>query len=395
MLPEPERPVHGVRLEALEPLLFGDNRPARAGVDPWQADQDPSPLTVHGAIGRLLAGPPGGTWPDGLLGPQVRDILAPGETPVAQLLGWCYEDAEGHLLFPRPAHLRCRQVPGRPAPGGRVVAHDLALPEPLGERKSRASSAELAWEKDEEKDYEGPVLLARTDLRNVLIGELPDGQVGTEEHIFRREARPGIAVDNDRGTVFEGYFFTRPYRRFEPGGLRPGGQEAGLHAWFQTLAPLPAETQTPAIGFLGGDRRRVRVSFPASFVRRSDVLPRLLAAVETAAADAGSESRGFFLYLLTPAVTVDGVPPSWPGFGTPVASAIGKPCYASGWNVQVGAPRALQALVPAGSVYFYRWPPEAELPVPDRPGWIRRHWLAPLQPLGAAAGFGRLLLGVW
>ncbi len=70
-------PVYEVRIEPLEPLLFGDNRSARAGIDHLQRDQNPSPLTLHGAIGRFLAGRSKDDWPAGLLGDEQADILNP------------------------------------------------------------------------------------------------------------------------------------------------------------------------------------------------------------------------------------------------------------------------------------------------------------------------------
>jgi hypothetical protein len=73
-----------------------------------------------------------------------------------------------------------------------------------------------------------------------------------------------------------------------------------------------------------------------------------------------------------------------------VAAVVGKPRFASGWNVLRRRPRELLALIPEGSIYFYEWPPDC-----DRPALVRERWLAPVGGPGAAAGFGRALVGVW
>ncbi len=121
-------------------------------------------------------------------------------------------------------------------------------------------------------------------------------------------------------------------------------------------------------------------------------LGRLCGQVAAAAGEA--ESEGFLLALLTPALA-----PAAPGQVTveglaPVAAALGKPLYASGWDVRKNRPRPLRALVPAGSVYFFEWPAGAP-PGPARGELVRRLWLHPLREEGKAAGFGRCLPGIW
>ena len=44
-----------LNLQAVDPLLFGDNRMARAGEDHILTPQSPSPFTIFGAIGQFLA----------------------------------------------------------------------------------------------------------------------------------------------------------------------------------------------------------------------------------------------------------------------------------------------------------------------------------------------------
>lgn len=381
MPPEVAGPVIGWRIEPLEPLLFGDNRPARAGLDHLQADQDPSPLTVYGAIGRLLAGDDDSPWPESLLGPFQDDVLHPS-APVAELLGWCLEDAAGGPLFPRPLHLRCRRRWG----GGLATLAPLA-PEGLGGARTSAGSPSLALADDEQDEHEGGVWLDEDALAEALTGGTPRAGLYPGDEVYRAEPRPGIAIDNDRGTVIEGYFFTRPYRRLRPAELDPARTSGpGIRAWFRTLEPPAAPPEGRSLGFLGGDRRRARFEPVESLGGRAEIFAALRRRIERAA----PASRGLLLYLLTPAVAEGEPLPRPKGLGPPVAAAVGKPRWTSGWNVRQRRPRELVALIPEGSVLFFEWPEGA-----DRAELVRERWLAPVGEAGAAAGFGRSLVGVW
>jgi CRISPR type III-B/RAMP module-associated protein Cmr3 len=374
-------PLYEVCIEPLEPLLFGDNRSARAGLDHLQRDQDPSPLTLHGAIGRYLADRSRENWPAGLLGEEQEDVLNP-RSPIAELLGYCVHGAGGTLCFPRPRHLRCTLHKSEPRP--------VDLVTPGGKSGATAS---VSWQKlllpaeDEPLDdeAEGELLLRESALERVLCGDLPPGGALHPYQLFRAEPRPGIAVDNGAGTVFEGAFFTRPYRRFQSSELAASAAwaPAGFAAWLMTLAPIRLDV-ADAIGFLGGDRRRARFEL-------REIRPVALNDLcgEVAQAAGAEESGGWLLYLLTPMlqagpVEVDGL--------QPIAAALGKPGFTSGWNVQGKHPRPLRALVPAGSVYFFEWNVP---PGPARAELVRRLWLHPLRQEGAAAGFGRCLPGIW
>lgn len=378
-------PIHRVDIEPLDPLLFGDNRSARAGADHLQLDQDPSPLAFHGALGQLALDRSGGGWPCPPLGGRQADVLAP-TAPMAELLGVCQRTAGGSLLFPRPEHLRCRLTFR-----GRPQAVDLLSPAvPAGETSAQPdlSHVLLPPTGDEEvvEEVEAGVLLAEAALGDVLCGQAPSTDAGLwlEHDVVRPEPRPGITVDNSSGTVVEGVFFTRPYRRYQPAGLdprQPAG--AGFTAWWRTLTPFDAGSEP--IGFLGGDRRRVRLRFDNAGEEAAGVLSSLLSRVVEAAME---ETAGLFLYLVTPAIAagapflVEGVPP--------IAAASGRERQVSGWDTAARQPRPILSLVPAGSVFFYRWPDGV-----DRASLVRSRWLQPVQERGGAVGFGRALVGVW
>lgn len=385
--------VYEIEIEPMDPLLFGDNRSARAGIDHLQLDQDPSPITLHGAIGQLLVARFGDPWPDAILGPRQQDILQPqAGDKIARLLGICYRNAAGERIFPRPRHLRC-EVGNAEQP----EPFDLLAPRELeGGRVSwqqqwprilQPRGGELPEEPEEEE--EGEILLAEHALQAVLCNELPTGPRGLlrPEALYKTEARPGISVDNRSSTVFEGQFFTRPYRRFQPPGVDPRKGNGGFTAWFRTLAPLEEDLEA-AIGFVGGDRRRACFRFLAR-----DEETRPLSALRDGVVEAveEQESAGFLLYLLTPLLQVEA--PLSVDRQTPVAAALGRPSYVSGWDVSLRRPRPVRPLIPAGSVFFYDWPEGST--VADKNELIRSWWLRPLQELGAAAGFGRCLVGIW
>jgi CRISPR type III-B/RAMP module-associated protein Cmr3 len=375
-------PVYQVRIEPLDPLLFGDNRSARAGFDHLQQDQDPSPLTVHGAIGRYLESR-SKAWPAELVGEKQPDILNPQGRRIAELLGFCTYGAGGGLLFPRPRHLRCTQRNGEPRP------FDLLAPRKRGGAETSAPWPKLLFPGEDEPledEDEGDLVLREGALGDVLCGGVP-AAAEPATAAFRAEPRPGIAVDNEAGTVLEGQLFTRPYRRFRPASYETGarGAPAGFAAWFETLAPVKLDL-SDGIGFLGGDRRRARFDFARGEEPLGELRERV---AETAGENA---SRGYLLYLLTPALQA-GAPVEAVG-SPPVAAALGKSLYASGWDVERNRPRQIRALVPAGSVWFFDWPSDAPAG-PARAELVRRLWLHPLHREGAAAGFGRCLTGIW
>jgi CRISPR type III-B/RAMP module-associated protein Cmr3 len=374
-------PVYEIRIEPIDPMLFGDNRSARAGFDHLLRDQDPSPLTLHGAIGRYLQRRNGG-WPVELLGERQDDVLNP-QRRIAELRGFCVRGPGGGLFFPCPRHLRCTLRDGKPHPA------DLLSPLERDASSSSSPWPRLLLPEDGKAladEAEGELVLRESDLGGVLCGEMPAG-AELPGSLFRAEPRPGIAVDNDAGTAIEGQFFTRPYRRFQPAphGAGTGTAPAGFAAWFETLAPVTLDL-SDEVGFLGGDRRRARFEI----ARREEPLEELRERIAGAAGE--SASGGFLLALLTPALRTEAAVEA---AGMPaVAAALGRPVYSSGWDVEARRPREIQALVPSGSVYFFDWPADAP-PGPARAELVRRLWLHPLHPRGAAAGFGRCLPGIW
>ncbi len=384
-----------------DPLLFGDNRSARAGEDHALRDQDPSPAVLYGAIGARIAARLGAhgesDWnaAEPVLGPFVADLeTAPGTASGerAALLGFALRDGGGRPWFPCPLHLAISRTAGRLFAAGvlRPAGSDGGL------SFLPAGLERLAFDGTPGDDLEGGWI--ELDLLGRVLAGTPPApgtslslEFRTEERFFRREPRLGLAMTNHTNTATEARLFSRPYRRFATELSSNGtSQTAGFVAWLRTVG-AGDPTDWDGVGFLGGDRRRVTLSFRDLAGERP--LTDLLAPV----LDASEASAGWFAYLLTPAIAEPGRPlgiAPWHG-REPVAAALGRTTAVSGWSgaARRSAPRPIRTLIPAGSVYFFRWS-EGET------GEVRRtllaeRWFDSISPRGAAAGFGRALVGVW
>ncbi len=78
-----------------------------------------------------------------------------------------------------------------------------------------------------------------------------------------------------------------------------------------------------------------------------------------------------------------------------VAAVVGRPLAVSGWDLKGGKPKPSRRAVPAGSVYFLRFPEgwgEGEVRA-----WAERAWFQNLSDgeQDRRDGFGLAVLGVW
>jgi CRISPR type III-B/RAMP module-associated protein Cmr3 len=408
-------PTYTVTLEAVDPLLFGDNRSARAGEDHTRSDQDPLPATLYGALGARIAAVRGARgerdWAakaEPVLGPFSPDPdAAKGSDGRAQLLGFAARDAQGETWFPKPAHLRIRQQ-GDLERGGGLFVHDLLVPEKLEILSSLPAGLQplggTAGDPDDESEEE--LLVSSRFLGDLLAGPLSfhseslRAELRSPDDLYRPEPRLGLAIDNRRNVAREGHLFSRPYRRYRAApGAAAGGEAApwcagGFTAWYRTIGARGAEPAWDGLGFLGGDRRRVELAFEP--LPESDgVEARPLAELCERAASAVAGSRGFLLYLLTPAPVVELEAFRFAGL-RPVGAAAGKPRYVSGWNAapEAQGPRGLLAVWPAGSVFFFEWGPNEDGDEARR-AWVEEQWLKPLSDAHPCTGLGRVLVGVW
>lgn len=383
-----------VRIEPVEPILFGDNRSARTGEGHAVADQDPSPATIYGAIGGRIAHRLGARgerhWAPaaGVLGPFSRELDGAGKR--AELLGYAPCDAEGNPWFPKPAHLRVETIRDRRFARG-LLRPDLSSN--LASSSLPAGWHPLRSEEILEKEDDEPLLVDVSVLANVLAGKQDlelESSVRPERSFHEAEPRLGLAMDNDSNTALGGRLFARPYRRFHREMLSgtQGWTAAGFVAWYRILnGEDPGVSGWNGLGFLGGDRRRAHFHFAvASSSPLSSVRDQVLEQVE--------ESQGWLVYLLTPVpVPQEGVTLAG---RSPIAGALGRLRHVSGWAAATAkpGPRRLLTLLPAGSVFFFRWQADQDSPEARRQ-WLRDRWLDALRPEYAAAGFGRVLPGVW
>ncbi|MFP3941779.1 MAG: type III-B CRISPR module-associated Cmr3 family protein [Acidobacteriota bacterium] len=387
------------RLEALDPLLFGENRSARAGEDHDLADQDPSPFTLFGAVGSRIAAAFGASgpsdWPkvQSVLG-RFRKELEPGDPDGFQLLGYAVAGADGAPWFPAPLHLRFDRRTSALGTGDvRLIPHDSLRPEPWP--RGTWSSTGPGWRlrapgEEPEEEAEGQIWIDQSLLGAALTGaSSPSALAGQAElptHLFRPENRIGLAIRNRTNTAVEGRLFARPYRRFASFVPQTGpAWRSGGYVVYVRVRELAGKTASDlgGIGFLGGDRGRCKASFV-----EEDPLAALRGAVEGVA----GEADGLLLYLLTPAPAST----SWPEVEgqVPLAAAVGKGRRISGWNGASHRPRGIEVLIPEGSVAFYRWPegrgtPEARVEL------IRSLWLQSIADRFSNVGLGRVLPGIW
>jgi CRISPR-associated protein Cmr3 len=387
-----------IGIEPLEPLLFGDNRSSRSGESHLLGDQDPSPLTLFGAVGtRILAALGARGWRDWdiaepVLGPFLQDLDRPGPES-AQLVGHTVRDAAGKPWFPAPLHLRVRR--GGEA-GSQLFGLHPAIPaEAGGDILSSLPTARRLEAPPAEDESDEGLFVDEGLLSDLLTGsdsrvDRPLGaSTRSREELFPAERRLGLAIDNFRGTAIPGALFARPYRRFA-GSVDERGRwrGAGFVAWLELPGNGSREVGSfDGIGFLGGDRRRAWFSFTA-------LGEAPLARLRSNIAAGLGESRGFLVYLLTP-LPAESELPAFP-WGEPVAAAVGRSRPVSGWDAQAQSPgpRKIRTLIPAGSVYFFEWS-KPETTTAARQAFLDRHWLQPVDGRYLNGGFGRMLLGVW
>jgi len=389
--------IYAVNLMPIEPILFSDNRSAREGEDHLIRDQDPSPHTIYGAIGASIARQRNvvaierNEWNSkvaDLLGTFEPEIAAGSESR-AELLGYFYHDLQQAAWFPNPRHVVLRKNNANISLGSilkpeRQAAH-LADSSLAPEGFSHFFAHEAA---DDEADDD---YFIRQNLLEKILGAEDAGEASPNDFLsvnkmYQPETRLGLRMANFKNQAEEGLLFSRPYRRFVSGvDFSTNTWRAfSIKAFYKTLAHLgSAIASHNLVAFLGGDRRRAMIRFEEEL---AEPLRDMREAVKARAKD----SKGFFIYLLTPAVREA----AWPKIDARplIAAAIGKELTISGWNTNQPNqhPRPIRKLIPAGSTFFYEWKNAAE-----RAGIIDTLWMQPVSNQYRNSGFGRMLIGVW
>lgn len=400
--------TYRVTLTPIEPLLFTDNRSARAGEDHLIQDQDPSPHTLFGSISAYIAGQLGATIEEKDWNAKVKDFLGKfepniqsGSTDRAELMGYIYQDVEEKFWFPRPLHFRVNQS-GDTMP---VIPSQKPLkPKKLNENLTASSLKDFESFLDGEYEpYEVEMsdLVSKDILQNLLTNEsIPATQtldINTNRlpvgEIYRNEIRLGLGMYFKKNVTITGRLFSRPYRRFSSKVIQNSGnwQSAGFVAFYKSLRPITnGGINEQGITFLGGDRGRAIINVEPLNGEEKPLID-LMNEVQ----DKANGSEGFFCYLLTPAVREKDL--SVIKDQKPIAVAIGKSQTVSGWNTTGKQhPRPILRLIPSGSTFFYRWPTSNNF---DRKKFIEEYWLEPITTDTSNhyrnSGFGRILIGVW
>ncbi len=386
-------------LEPSESLLFRTGRPFDAGESCYAESMfPPTPETLQGAIRATIAT----HWnitktidevfrDDNLINlignrssydrDNYRRFRITGIT-----LGRRKENKEHEIerLFPPPAHLlkdeKGTMLRLKPQPRDNVQSIMQArtddgaiktvpytmqylLPDPNIETKGKLKPI-TGWLTEESLDH---ALQAKTNLSTLHIV--------SSHHIYMREPRIGIEVQNTTKTTEEGMLYQMHMIRMRPGygflvdiRLSESSDSATLMDDTETQNKL----HLPSKGWitLGGERRAARFEVIGSSIYEQESLGR---------------QTGNLLYLATPTYFEAGwQPTTWPNSINPIAAAVDRYKPIGGWRLNPGQTGGTQKLVrrcvPAGSVYFF-----------DKPITITQ----PLTEFGSHIGYGITYTGEW
>lgn len=346
------------RFEALDTWFFREARPhGSVGASELGSSFPPPVRTLLGAL-RTLIGDAwlarhGGDW---------RSFASDSAHPLRALIGFGddlgplrasgpFLNLNGQRLYPAPANLMVKEQ------GGQKHYFLLDLGAPVHCDIGRvhlpcfparvAGLSELAGSKPAEQCW-----LTAAGLQAVLDGGAPQpGDVIAARDLYAPEPRLGIGRDNQRQSVQEGLLYQTRHLRLRPGVavelLLGGVADAGL---------LPTQTTLR----LGGEGRMAGLTIENDSCQR---LPGLGFKAKTPV---------FALYALTPAPCAPGLPAGIPAGCVPsqyhgaltwegqlagqrlrvLAVANARPLREGGWDMASHQARAVQSLLPAGSVLY-------------------------------------------
>jgi len=246
-----------------------------------------------------------------------------------------------------------------------------------------------------------------TVLRDYLIHELHgdwEFNLTKFEDVYVSENRIGIKRSENHVSE-EGYLFSARHYR-----LKSKPPET-LGFWFQMVSDDGSPLALPNDRFikLGGENRMMSItqvpdrdSLDSNWTNsfKTDVIQKI----------ADSEGR-FKLYLITPGIFENGrchpfalnsdkiVHQANERTAQLVGMSLNHHVLVGGWNIVKGHPKALDAAVPAGSVYFFRdltWPESSEERLKTAELWFNYFNFNSLCTTELAKeGFGITLIGGW
>lgn len=309
------------QFEALDSLFFRGAKPFNSGEGGFLDSQfPPTAQTMAGVIRSAIAEAKGVDWPKFKQGQQPE---------IAQLIGGSSEDAGslqfagpylfkgGKRLYPVPLHVLYDEELrswGRLGPSDHALRTDQGmrhLPK-VQDGGQGGKPLEQAW-------------LHEDDFRRVLQGQSPQGFY-QEEDLFEAESRTGIGRDNSKRKTEQGLlYFTRHIRLNNDMKLM--------------MAVDGADDIAPASMLrLGGEGRMAHVqvvSPPPSISQMREIQGQRGVIVLLTHGDFGGKAE-----------------PPLPDGVALVSACIGKAVREGGWDYKNSKPKALQSLVPAGSVFF-------------------------------------------
>ncbi len=319
-----------IRFRALDSLFFREAKPFNAGEGGFLESQFPPPAqTLCGAIRTAIGEANGVDWSDKN---AVATLVGGADDPAPLCFSGPYVLKTQQRLYPLPLHLLYHE-PTKTWQA--LVPSDERYETDMGTRQlPRRDSSEDAEVLQEAKAVEGGWLDA-ANMQRVLNGFLPEELIPSEK-IFVREARAGIGRDNLKSVVNEGQLYFSRHLRLN--------EQITLGMGLGGVAPWTGGRMLR----LGGEGRLAHA--------HSEQMPMALSAPTIQ-----GKGKGLILILLTHGDFKGKSEPDWqqvPGKLERVSACVGKPVREGGWDYAKRGPKALKALVPAGSVYFVRAPDE-------------------------------------
>ena len=384
-----------LEISALDSWFFRESRPMESvGGSELTSVFPPPPRTVLGALRTAVGEATNVDWgaftrdKNHSLREQIGfdDDLGPLRLKCLLLR---YQD---EILFPVPLHLLHKKGPGNinEKAESAIAQHALLT---IGDAlETRLGRVQLPYFSDHQRGFKPytDAWITRTGLQSLLQGKLPDSAtIFSAKTLFQWEERIGIAIDNPTRQVKDGALFqTRHVRPISNLSLVVQIEHA-------TEMSLPKGWVR-----LGGEGRLAHFD---PLVGLDPILP----CVPTPCRN----TTGLMLILLSPArfanklkwlpdnfipTTNDQGKTIWRGRVNEVSldiqsAVLGRGQREGGWSLASQIPRAVQSLIPAGSIYYAT--------LADRPLPFLSKAIEKLHDLrigeGTALGRGWLACGLW
>jgi len=391
-----------VFIEPLEPLLFRSGRPFNAGENNFaETIFPPTPETLQGALRAMIAA----QWSDAqtdkvrtinevfqekelvrLIGKRDGDRNVYGQFRVTGLtLGHRDEKTEKVLrLFPVPAHII--QATIKDDAGKNAERKVRLTPQPVPQEMSnhppgkRMLFPKLGGNKTAGKSEPLEGWLTPRGLQRALSKDgLPEREdIVPDHHIYERESRLGIGINNATKTTEEGYLYqVQMIRMCRDYGLVVDielGEEDNGKSELPHPEPLIGRLTTPrALAFLkegwlivGGEQRAAHFKILSS----EDVDPEDIAEEQ----GINQKTSGNLLYFATPTYFKNGWLPASPAIlpAEPITASVNHYQPIGGWLLNPGnaggASKLTRRCIPAGSVYYFDKHVSVEKPLTEY-GW--------------------------